>query len=288
MGLTGTSAVFTTGNYYEQKNRVEKEIGRPITNAEFEESYLVKASSNGGLSDTGTSVFDPVLCEIDYLWFTAAGDEILDPFAGGSVRGVVASLLGRRYTGIELRREQVEENVAQGLSLCREQPTWICADSAAMDDVLPSGYMCDHVFTCPPYGDLEIYSDDPRDISNMAHDDFDAKYGEILGKACGRLRDDRFATVVVGNYRDSKGRLRDLSGLTVSIMERAGLRYYNDMILVTTAGSLPIRVGKQFRASRKVGRNHQYVLNFVKGDPKKATVRLGDVSIPDISVEQWD
>lgn len=285
MGLTGSSAVFTTGSYYEQKNKVEAKIGHKITNEEFEMSYLVKTSSNGGLSDTGTSVFDPVLCEIDYMWFTRIGDDVLDPFAGGSVRGVIASLLGRKYTGIELRQEQVDENIKQGRSICDEQPSWICADSMEMDNVLPSGYMCDHVFTCPPYGNLEVYSDDPRDISNMAHDDFDAKYSEIIKRACVRLRDDRFATIVVGNYRDRSGGLRDLSGLTVSIMEDAGLKYYNDMILVTTAGSLPIRVGRQFNASRKIGRNHQYVLNFVKGDPKKATERLGDVSIPDITVD---
>ena len=50
-----------------------------------------------------------------------------------------------------------------------------------------------------------------------------------------------------------------------------------DLILVTPAGSLPIRVGKQFRGSRKVGRRHQYVLNFVKGDARAAAERLGDV-----------
>lgn len=30
------------------------------------------------------------------------------------------------------------------------------------------------------------------------------------------------------------------------------------------------------------GRTHQYCLCFVKGDPKKATQRLGDVELPDM------
>jgi hypothetical protein len=38
---------------------------------------------------------------------------VLDPFAGGSARGIVASRLGGRYIGIELRAEQVAANVAQ-------------------------------------------------------------------------------------------------------------------------------------------------------------------------------
>ena len=37
---------------------------------------------------TGTSVFDPVLTEIIYKWFTPhENSKIVDPFAGGSVRG---------------------------------------------------------------------------------------------------------------------------------------------------------------------------------------------------------
>ena len=52
---------------------------------------------------------------------------------------------------------------------------------------------------------------------------------------------------------------------------RAGLDFYNEAILITSAGSLPIRAGKQFEATRKLGKTHQNVLVFVKGDGKKAT-----------------
>lgn len=230
------------------------------------------------MSDTGTSIFDPALCEINYLWFTKEGDTILDPFAGGSVRGIVAEQLGRFYTGIELRLEQVEANIEQGKEICKVCPNWICGDSLEIDKYLGDA-MFDHILTCPPYGDLEKYSDDPSDLSAMSDDDFDSTYTEILKRAAAHLKDDRFATIVVGNYRDKKGMLRDLVGLTVSAMEDAGCRYYNDFILVTPVGSLPIRVGNQFSKSRKMGRTHQYVLSFVKGNPKIATERLGDIDV---------
>jgi hypothetical protein len=97
------------------------------------------------------------------------------------------------------------------------------------------------------------------------------------------LKDDRFAVVVVGKYRDKKGFLRDLVGLTVQAMEKAGARYYNDFIIVTPIGSLPIRAGRAFQASRKMGRTHQYCLCFVKGDPKKAAERIGEVELPDLN-----
>lgn len=55
-------------------------------------------------------------------------------------------------------------------------------------------------------------------------------------------------------------------------------------------GSLPIRVGRQFTAARKLGRTHQNVLVFCKGDPRKATeaggpVEFGETEGPDIDDE---
>lgn len=280
MGVLFSSKSGQVPDYYKQKRQAEVMAGRSLSNAEFERDYL-ETGGGSSLSDSGTSVFDPCLCELDYAWFTAEGDAILDPFAGGSVRGIVASVMGREYTGIELRAEQVEANRRQGGEICGEDaPRWVNGDSLNMDELLGDAQF-DHLFTCPPYGDLEVYSDDPADISNMAYEDFDDAYARIIALAAKRLKEDRFATIVVGNYRDDSGILRDLCGITIRAAEQAGLRYYNDLILVTPAGSLPIRVGKQFTASRKVGRRHQYVLNFVKGDPKRATERLGAVALPD-------
>lgn len=278
MGLLFSSKSGQVPDYYKQKRDAEARLGRELTVEEFERSYL-NVPERSGISGGGTSVFDPCLCEMDYIWYTSPGDEILDPFAGGSVRGIVAHQLGRTYTGIELRPEQVDANMLQAEEIADgNPPKWICGDSADMDTYL-GGSSFDHILTCPPYGDLERYSDDPADISNMSDADFDATYRLILSKAVQHLRDDRFATIVVGNYRDRGGYLRDLVGLTVRAMEDAGARYYNDQILVTPAGSLPIRVRKQFEASRKVGRRHQYILTFVKGDPRRATERIGAVNV---------
>lgn len=51
---------------------------------------------------------------------------------------------------------------------------------------------------------------------------------------------------------------------------------------VTAVGSLPIRVGRQFTAARKLGRTHQNVLVFCKGDPRKATEACGPVEFGEI------
>jgi len=61
----------------------------------------------------GTSIFDPVLCELVYRWFAGPNSVVLDPFAGGSVRGVVAAALGRKYVGIDIAENQILANRAQ-------------------------------------------------------------------------------------------------------------------------------------------------------------------------------
>lgn len=101
-------------DYYRRKQDVEARLGRTLTTEEFQEHYYAAPTGgNGGISDSGTSVFDPVLCELVYRWFSPAGGLVLDPFAGGSVRGVVAGVLGRRYAGLDLSAEQVLANETQ-------------------------------------------------------------------------------------------------------------------------------------------------------------------------------
>jgi len=103
---------------------------------------------------------------------------------------------------------------------------------------------------------------------------FLAAYKRIILRACGRLKQDRFACFVVGDFRDKRrGVYRNFVGETIRGFLDAGLDLYNEAILVTAVGSLPLRVTKQFETSRKLGKTHQNVLVFVKGDPRKAVFR---------------
>jgi DNA modification methylase len=231
---------------------------------------------------SGTSVFDPVVCEIAYRWFCPPGGTVLDPFAGGSVRGIVASRLGRRYVGIELRPEQVAANIAQLHLADDPEPEWRQGDAREIAG-LAADIEADLIFSCPPYWNLERYSDDRADLSNMAREEFFAAYGAIIRGVLARLRDDRFAVWIVGDVRDDGGCYVNLPGRTVEAFEAAGARFYNDAILVTAVGSLPVRVGRQFEVSRKLGRTHQNVMVFVKGDPRKATEACGAVEFGEIA-----
>jgi len=423
-------------------------------------------------SQTGTSIFDPVLCELAYKWFCPPGGSILDPFAGGSVRGIVAAILGYQYTGIDLRPEQVAANkqqadriltrgpgdevvpvkvseamarlrfngcdpeyirttchatccesststtgtlitihpteqpaiesqggqVIDGLlqplpgchkcpfkttadlcglhdtpdkpfgciaspftlnkngtlivrnrykllkcyddgnklpayvafrasldllfgsteaeRICKHfadgggdiiapmsrltyqklidndaikhgstiqeppRPHWIVGDSRDSQALAPGEY--DFIFSCPPYGDLEVYSDDPRDLSTLDYEQFLAKYREIIAQSLTSLKPNRFACFVVGDFRDSHGYYRNFVSETIRAFQDAGMTLYNEAILVTAVGSLPIRIGRQFGSYRKLGKTHQNVLVFYRGNVKAIPQEFGTIEVPDL------
>lgn len=259
---------------------IKSEIGRDNSH---ENSTMAKISD--GMSDelkdrfissgSGTSVFDPVLCELIYRWFCPDKGQIIDPFAGGSVRGVVASCLGLKYWGSELREEQVLANIKQGNEIVPEnRPTWVCGDSTKNMENAP---MADLLFSCPPYGNLEVYSDLPGDISNMEYQDFVIAYSIIIEKSINKLTDNRFACFVVSNFRNTNGTYNQLESDTIRIFNKNGMKLYNEAILINAIGSLPVRITRQFNSGRKLGRTHQKILIFIKGDWRKAVKELPEI-----------
>lgn len=256
---------------------IQSELGREETKLSGqllggEDVRAVDYDWEGGKSSYGgttASVFDPVVAELAYRWFCPAGGQIIDPFAGGSVRGIVAAMLGFRYWGCDLSSKQIFANIEQGNAICPEQmPTWIYGDSL---ETMLEAPEADFIFSCPPYGDLEVYSDDPRDISNMEYHTFLATYKRIIMRTCCKLKMNRFACFVVGDFRDPKtGFLRDFVSSTINAFTDQNLRLYNHAILVTPVGSMPSRAGRIFDGGRKLCKGHQDILVFVKGDGMKA------------------
>jgi len=141
----------------------------------------------------------------------------------------------------------------------------------------------DFLFSCPPYYDLEVYSDAEGELSACpSYAEFIEAYRYIVTKCVGLLANDRFACFVVGDIRDKRGMYRNFVSDTIAAFRDVGMELYNEAILVTAVGSLPIRVGRQFDAARKLGKTHQNVLVFVKGDPRKATDAIGLVECGEI------
>lgn len=233
---------------------------------------------------TGTSIFDPVLCEISYRWFSPKGGLIVDPFAGGSVRGITAGVLGREYHGVELRAEQVAANYEQAKRLVPDAKiNWTVGNSVESLGIPEAS--ADMMLTCPPYWNLEQYSDDKADLSNMPWEEFCNAYAKVFKNSFLALKENSFAVIVVGEVRDDAGNYVGLVPETIKVMSDAGFRFYNEAILITAYGSLMLRAGRTFVSSRKLGKTHQNVLVFVKGESSKACEKCGEIEISDITTD---
>ena len=238
-----------------KKGRGGNLLGQDITNV------------YGGTSAApNTSEFDPVLAELGYLWFNVKGGSILDPFCGGSVRGIMAARTGHKYIGFDIRQEQVDENYKQLAPGIADRVKWICDDSTNLLNHT-GGELYDMIFSCPPYFNLEVYSDNERDLSNMTWENFCSAYRTIISNAVKALKDDRFAVFVIGDIRDKKtGEYIDFITVTKRAFIDAGMKFINDIIYIENIGGSAIRAAGTFNAGRKVVKNHQNVLVFYKGD----------------------
>ncbi len=236
---------------------IKSEIGRNAVSI-----HMDTTAKDNNTADY-VSVFDPALCEVIYKWFCPAGGSILDPFAGGSVRGIVAQYLGYYYTGVDIRVEQIASNREQALDILKvnNQPNYYVGDSnKVLDDLTPE---YDFIFSCPPYGDLETYSDLDGDISNMEYEKFLVTYESIIAKSCKKLKRGGFACFVVGEFRDKQGYYRGFVPDTIRAFEKCGMKFYNEAILLTAIASASMRAEGNMK-SKKLVKVHQNVLVFVK------------------------
>ncbi len=238
------------------------EVGESREGVTFADSSIMD-----GLADV--SLLDPVLCEIIFSWFgLGKGTKCVNPFAGDTTFGHVATFKGGEFVGIEVRKEQVDLNEAK-MAAANLPAKYIFDDGQNILKHVKPGTK-DLLFCCPPYYDLEVYSDQPDDASNAAtYEDFMKIMENGFSGAIKTLKDNRFAAIVVSNIRDKKtGLYRNFVNDIISLFQRHGMAFYNDIILVDSLGSAPKRATHNM-THRKVVKVHQNVLVFYKGDPSK-------------------
>jgi len=143
-----------------------------------------------------------------------------------------------------------------------KMPNWIIGDSNQILDML-EGAEFDMVMSCPPYGDLEVYSDIPEDLSTMKYPAFMQVYRQIIEKSCGVLKRGGFAAFVVSEFRDKDGNYYGFVPDTIRAFTDAGCKFYNEIILVNKFGNAGMRANNCMKTS-KVVRVHQNVLIFKK------------------------
>ncbi len=209
------------------------------------------------------SVFPAPLMEMIIVRYGGpVGSHILDAFAGGPPRGVVSAIMGYLYTGFEIRKEQIVENQAALKKLKLTGANYIHDDGRFLD----TDTVFDCAITCPPYFDLEVYSQDPSDISNRAtYAEFNADMWLSAHAHFERLKPGAFACIVVGLFRDKKtGELIDFPAHTVENFREAGFLYWQNIILSKNFASAAVRAANAWNGGMKLVPRHENLLVFRK------------------------
>ncbi len=214
------------------------------------------------------SVFPAPLAEwITLRYGGVPGGLILDAFAGGPPRAIVAALMGYRYLGYEIRQEQIDENLRNIAILgIGNSVVYKCSDGAILEGC--DSNSCDFALTCPPYYDLEQYSDLPNDLSNLPNYDTFDRAMLTCAKAHFRvMKPSSFVCIVtcpfrVGGDKDTN-ELRDFPGDTVRNFRAAGFMLWQKIVLSRNFASAAVRSTVSWRGMKLVPR-HEELLVFRK------------------------
>jgi hypothetical protein len=255
-------------------------------NGESREETLFRSKGNP-VSDAlrtmknGVSILDAVLAELSNAWFGLPNGNTFDCFAGDSVFGFVSSYLGNNFTGIELRPEQTALNNERVKDM---SATYICDDGRnVLTHIEPKSQ--DLLFSCPPYFNLEVYSDMENDASNQdSYEDFIELLNTAFSNAIHCLKDNRFAVITVGDVRDKNGCYYRFVDDVKNIFCNNGMKLYNELILVEAIGGARLRVNGMMK-SRKVPKTHQNILVFFNGDTKQISKLYPQLDFSDIENE---
>lgn len=188
------------------------------------------------------------------------GGRVLDAFAGGPPRAIVSSIMGYEYHGFEVRKGQIEENEEVIDRFELGNVYFHHADGTAM--AIPDLGLFDVGVTCPPYWNLEKYSTQDNDLSNLPkYDDFNEAMFRCARAYFRMLKPGAFLCFIVGLFRDKRGDLIDFRADTVDNFKAAGFKFHQDVILSKNFASAAKRSTNAWKGSKLVPR-HEHMLVF--------------------------
>ena len=243
---------------YKKYTEFDKKIIDKISSDGLEEDYNTEQGKNTwikvGSKGRALSKFNSENCKNIIEFFTCKGDTILDPFAGRT-RAIISNHLGRKYWGFELTEKYFPAENTSDRKIFN-------MDSGDMDKVLDKSMKFDLAFTCPPYWDMEKYSENPKDLSTFK------TYGEFLDGCNNRLelasqylKDDGFLIVVLMDFRQ-KGVFYPWHTDTINFFHRnTDFKLYDTMIWeMSPAKRHPLY--PQALVNRRMLNTHEYCLVF--------------------------
>jgi len=212
-----------------------------------------------GVNGGKCSVFNPHLAQMIISAYCPLNANIYDPFGGGGTRGYISTKMGHKYTGVEIREEEVER-------IKEQMKKWnIYFDIILRDSIkYKPEKKFNFCFTCPPYYDLELYSNLDGDLSNAnSYGEYLNMLKQVLNNIYDVLEENSLAIFVVGNFRNKKGNLEHLNGDVIRIAKEVGFNLWDEIIWQGASNVALTRCGK-FEVNRKCVRMHEYVIILKK------------------------
>lgn len=224
-------------------------------------------SENGGRANAA-SIFNPMLAAMLVQAYSQQGDLVIDPFAGGGTRAIISALMKRDYVGIDVRPDEVDRVNARIKELGFNTAVY-CRD-AARASWRPDGYdgappiiarKAEMLLTCPPYWNLEVYSEDPADLSTkQTYSDFLLGISEVIRRSKHGLKNGGVAVWVVGEFRHPEtSELLDFPGDVARLHQEHGFWIYDRFVYSHANPQAFWRMGV-FDKTRKLIRVHEHVI----------------------------
>jgi DNA modification methylase len=247
-----------------------------------------KISPKSGLSkEYPFSEFKPDVMERLVEFYSSEGDTIVDPYSGRATRGIIAGAWNRKYIGFdvdsktvahnatrfqELTEDLLQFNSERGKEIFRPSMKMIHGDGTKIEEI--DNESADCIITCPPYGDVEVYSGEGNDLSHKKTYNEFLEWMETSAQNCFRvLKWNKFCIFVVGDWRNknpnySQKKYLDFSGDLIRIFESAGFTLHDKFInrLYTPFNFLGASQCKVMRYTTKC---IEFMLVFTKGDLSK-------------------
>ena len=216
-----------------------------------------------------TSYFNPKLCKIIYSSYCPKNGTIFDPFSS-VVRPYMAKILDYNYVGCEVRKDECDKinEMLNTNSLFEESDVRVLNMDCREFE---TDQKFDLVFTCPPYWNLETYSEQDNDLSSITdYSDFLTEISKVYSKCSFLMHDESYCCFVVADFRDySEGRklinrLVPFVSDMIRCGEESGLSLYDKVIVKKPMGTAPSRL--KLWNNRKTVRIHEELLVFKKKD----------------------
>ena len=214
-----------------------------------------------------TSYFNPKLCKIVYSSYCPQNGTIFDPFSS-VVRPYVAKLMDYNYTGCEIRKDECEKinDILNAGSLFETSEVSVHNVDCRKFE---TDQKFDLIFTCPPYWNLETYSDMDSDLSNISdYKQFISEMSTVYNKCANLMHENSYCCFVVADFRDySEGRklinrLVPFVSDMIRCGENSGLTLYDKVIIKKPLGTAPSRL--KLWNNRKTVRIHEELIIFKK------------------------